>query len=156
MLAIVAGAKRSDLVHALIVNKVSLTPPGTLAQAGRLAAQRDALLATPVLTYKTLRELRGDPKESSTRTWFARRRAERALFAVTHNGRTLIPAFQLDKRGGPRPELRPLRTTLLTGGIDGWPLWTWLTAASSPLSGQIPEVIPCRSGTAEIAEVNQT
>jgi len=30
---------------------------------------------------------------------------------------------------------------LLNGGIDGWPLWTWLTSPTSLLSGQTPEAV---------------
>jgi hypothetical protein len=133
--------KRGDLVRALMTSNISLTPPASVAQAQRLATHRDALLATPVLTYDTLQLLRGEPKESSTRTWFARRRAEHAVFAVTHNGRTLIPAFQFDQFGQPRPELQPMLDILLTSGIDGWPLWTWLTSPTSLLSGQTPEAV---------------
>ena len=131
--------KRGDLVRALMTNNISLTPPASVAQAQRLATHRDALLATPVLTYDTLQLLRGDPKESSTRTWFARRRADHAVFAVTHHGRTIIPAFQLDQLGQPRSELQPMLDVLLNNGIDGWPLWTWLTSPTSLLSGQTPE-----------------
>jgi hypothetical protein len=135
------SGKRDDLVRALMTSNISLTPPASVAQARRLASHRDALLATPVLTYDTLQLLRGEPKESSTRTWFARRRAEHAVFAVTHNGRTLIPAFQLDQFGQPRPELRPILDVLLQGGVNGWPLWTWLTSPTSLLSGQTPETV---------------
>jgi hypothetical protein len=133
--------KRDDLVRALMTSNISLTPPASVAQAQRLATGRDALLATPVLTYDTLQLLRGEPKESSTRTWFARRRAEHAVFAVAHNGRTLIPAFQLDQFGQPRPELQPMLDVLVNSGIDGWPLWTWLTSPTSFLSGQTPESV---------------
>lgn len=132
---------RADLVRALMTSRISLTPPATLAQAQRLATHRDALLSTPVLTYSTLQQLRGDPKESSTRTWFARRRAQHAVFAVGHDGRTLIPAFQLDQFGQPRRELAPVLDVLLTAGIDGWPLWTWLTSPSGLLSGGTPESV---------------
>ena len=111
--------KRGDLVRALMTSNISLTPPASLAQAQRLATHRDALLATPVLTYDTLQLLRGEPKESSTRTWFARRRAQHAVFAVTHNGRTLIPAFQLDQFGQQRPELRPMLESCWTAGSMG-------------------------------------
>ena len=143
--AVQVSDNRDDLVRALMTNNISLTPPASVAQAQRLAAHRDALLATPVLTYDTLQLLRGDPKESSTRTWFARRRADRAVFAVTHHGRTIIPAFQLDQLGQPRPELQPMLDVLLTSGIDGWPLWTWLTSPTSLLSGQTPESVARRA-----------
>jgi hypothetical protein len=143
--AVQVSDNRDDLVRALMTNNISLTPPASVAQAQRLAAHRDALLATPVLTYDTLQLLRGDPKESSTRTWFARRRADRAVFAVTHHGRTIIPAFQLDQLGQPRPELQPMLDVLLASGIDGWPLWTWLTSPTSLLSGQTPESVARRA-----------
>jgi hypothetical protein len=134
-----AAATRGDLVHALMVQNVSLTLPATLAQAQRLATRRAALLATPVLTHESLRELRGDARVSSTRTWVTRRRDAHALFTVTHNGRTLIPAFQLDDHGDPRAELQPILSTLVEAGVQGWSLWTWLTTRTSFLSGGIPE-----------------
>jgi len=134
-----AAAIRGDLLHALMLQNVSLTPPATLAQAQRLATRRAALLATPVLTHNTLRQLRGDASASTTRTWVTRRRDEHALFTVKHDGRTLIPAFQLNEDGQPRSELRPILSTLIEAGIRGWSLWTWLTTPTSFLSGGIPE-----------------
>lgn len=130
---------RADLLRALMIHNVSLTPPSTVAQAQRLATHRDALLASPVLTHHSLQELRGDTRESSTRTWLARRKDAHQLFTVTHNGRTLIPAFQLDEHGQPRAELQPVLAALGDAGVQGWTLWTWLTAPTSLLSGQIPE-----------------
>ncbi|MCW2688470.1 MAG: hypothetical protein JWR37_3360 [Mycobacterium sp.] len=134
-----AATNRHDLVHALMAGNVPLTPPATVAQAQRLATHRDALLATPVLTHRSLRELRGDARESSTRTWLSRRRDARALFTISHNGRTLIPAFQLDDNGEPRPELQPILDALIDAGVQGWPLWTWLTSPTNLLSGETPE-----------------
>ncbi|MGK2879771.1 MAG: hypothetical protein ACSLE6_02885 [Mycobacterium sp.] len=134
-----ATAIRTDLVHTLMAANVPLMPPATLAQAQRLAAHRDALLAAPVLTHETLREIRGDTKESSTRTWLSRRRDAAQLFTVSHDGRTLIPAFQLDGTGTPRPELQPILAALNNSGVQGWVLWTWLVSPTSLLSGEIPE-----------------
>ncbi len=135
------AAIRGDLLQVLMSREVSLTPPATLIQAQRLAAHRDALLATPVLTHATLSELRGNASESSTRTWLARRREEHALFTVTYKGKTVIPAFQFDKSGEPRPELQPMLSALQAGGHDGWSLWTWLTKPTSFLSGGVPEEV---------------
>jgi hypothetical protein len=132
-------AIRDDLLQVLMSREVSLTPPATLMQARRLAAHRDALLATPVLTHETLSELREDKSVSSTRTWLTRRRGDHALFTVNHKGRTLIPAFQLDEHGEPRTELQPILSVLHDGGIQGWSLWTWLTKPTSFLSGGVPE-----------------
>jgi len=53
--------------------------------------------------------------------------------------------FQLDQLGQSRPELQPMLDVLLTNGIDGWPLWTWLTSPTSLLSGQTPESVPRRA-----------
>lgn len=132
-------ANREQLVRALMMTRVSLTPPATLAQAQRLAAHRDALLSTPVFTYESLRLLRGDRQQSGTRTWVTRKRAQRALFTVLHNGATIVPAFQLREDGTVRDELRELLGLLIGAEVDGWQLWTWLTAPSSLLSGQVPE-----------------
>lgn len=135
------AAIRDDLMQVLMSREVSLTPPATLIQAQRLAAHRVALLATPVFTHETLSAMRGDSSESSTRTWLARRRDERALFTVNYKGKTVIPAFQLDEEGEPRPELRPMLSVLHEGGIEGWSLWTWLTKPTSFLSGGVPEQV---------------
>jgi hypothetical protein len=132
-------ATRADLTRALMARNVSLTPPASLAQAQRLASHRDALLATPVHTHDTLRALRGDVKTSSTRTWLTRRRDNHELFTVSHNGRTLIPAFQLDDQGQPRPELKPILKALDDAGVTGWSLWTWLTNPTALLTGKSPE-----------------
>jgi hypothetical protein len=130
---------RADLVHTLMARGIPLTPPASLAQAQRLATHRDALLGTPVFSYSTLRELRGDARDSATRTWLSRRRDADALFTVTYNGRTLIPAFQFDAQGEPRPELQPILAALVGAGVSGWTLWTWLTSPTALLSGGIPE-----------------
>src|SRR5271167_1165536 len=105
-------AIRGDLLQVLMSRYVSLIPPATVTQVQQLATHRAALLATPVLTHETLSELRGDKTVSSTRTWLARRRDVHALFTVNYNGRTLIPAFQLDERGEPRAELQPILSAL--------------------------------------------
>lgn len=136
-----AAAVRDELVKVLTSREVSLVPPATIAQAQRLAAHREALLATPVYTHETLSEVRGNARPSSTRTWLTRRRDEHALFTVNVKGTTVIPAFQLDESGEPRPELQPIMSALQEGGIDGWALWTWLTKPSSFLSGGIPEEV---------------
>jgi len=134
-----AAATRDELVHTLMASNVPLTPSATVAQTQRLATHRDALLATPIYTHSSLSELRGDAKESATRTWLSRRKAESKVFTVTHNGRTLIPAFQLDGQGEPRPELQPVLAALRGAGVQGWALWTWLTTPTSRLSGAVPE-----------------
>lgn len=140
-----ASTTRTDLLRALMARNVALTPPATVAQAQRLAGHRDALLATPVFTHDTLRALRGDTTTSNTRTWLTRRRESHEVFTLTHQGRTVIPAFQLDELGRPRPELQPILAALAKAGIIGWPLWTWLTSPTALLSGEIPEQLARRA-----------
>lgn len=133
------SATRADLTRALMAQQVNLTPPASLAQAQRLAVHRDALLATPVYTHATLGALRGDTKSSSTRAWVTRRRLNHELFTVSHGGRALIPGFQIDDNGKPRPELQPILRALAAADLREWALWTWLTSPTSLLSGEIPE-----------------
>src|SRR4051812_24294640 len=83
------GETRSELVQALMSSEVPLIPPASLRQAQRLASLRDALMATPVYGYASLADLRGE-QESTTRTWFSRKRGEHRAFAVQHRGRTVI------------------------------------------------------------------
>lgn len=131
-------ASREELLRALMGHGVSLTPAATLSQSKRLAAHRNALLATPFHTYKSLSEQRNS-SESNTRTWVARRRQAHQLFTVDHGGRTLIPAFQFDEHGKLRAELAPILAALANGGVRDWSLWTWLTSPTSFLSGEVPE-----------------
>jgi len=134
-----AAEVRDSLVQTLMGKGVSLVPPASLAQAQRLAAHRNALLATPAYTHESLQQVRGDAKESSTRTWLSRRRDAREAFTVSHGGRTIVPAFQFDADAEPRPELQPVLQTLIDGGVQSWALWTWLTASTPLLSGAVPE-----------------
>lgn len=133
-------ASREELLRALMGHGVSLTPAATLQQSKRLATHRNALLATPFHTYTSLSDQRSS-SESSTRTWVARRRQERKMFTVDHDGRTLIPAFQFDAHGNLRAELAPILAALADGGVRDWSLWTWLTSPTSFLSGEVPERI---------------
>jgi len=104
-----------------------------------LARHHSRLLRTPWYGYNELRIIRGDANESSTRTWVARQSGLHTLFTVTDFGRTVIPAFQLTAEGEPRDDLHGVLEILLTSGITGWELWTWLTTPTGWLSGQTPE-----------------
>lgn len=117
---------------------LDLTPPAAVEQARRQADLRHALLATPVYTYETLREVRGDSSSANTRTWVSRVRKKGRLFTVVVDGHTLIPAFQLTDGVEPRPELAKVLRPLLEAGVNGWALWIWLTHPTALLSGDIP------------------
>lgn len=70
-----------------------------------------------------------------------RLRSRREIFTVQHNGRAVVPAFQLTESGGPRPELATMLRTLVDSGVEGWALWTWLTSPTPLLSGGVPEEV---------------
>ena len=144
-------ATKDSLVDALMRLQVPLTPPASVRQAQRLAARRDALLTTPAFSHATLAKLRGQ-KVSSSRTWFYRQQSKGRLFAVSHKGQTVIPAFHLTDTGDVRPELAPLITQLQEAGLDGWAIWHWLTSPTAWLSGEAPEKVavtdPDRAATA--------
>lgn len=143
-----SAIKRPELVNVLMSSSgVSTVPAATVRQAQRLAAQRDALLATPTYFYDSLTAIRGAKLESSVRTSIARQRERFEVFDVMHEGRTVLPAFQFDEAGKPRQELRPLISALSSAGIEDWTLWTWLTTPSSYLSGDIPEQVAASSPT---------
>jgi len=119
--------------------------PGAPATAGQaLIAHREALLATGVLTHADLQRRRGDPTPAATRAWVSRQRRAGHLIAVTHHGRTLVPAFQLRPDGSPRPELLPLTGALDAAGVRGWTAFTWLTQPSAYLSGAVPHEVALR------------
>lgn len=131
---------RQDLVRALMsAALIPSVPSASVAQAHRSALLRDALLGTGVETYESLMKIRGDKKESSTRTWVTRRHQAHRLIKVAHGGKTLIPSFQLQANGDPRPELQPLFEAL--ADVEPWAQWRWLTTASNLLSGDVPEQV---------------
>lgn len=128
----------AGLLRAVSEAGLELTPPASVEQARRMADLRQALLATPAYSYETLGEVRGDTRASTTRTWVSRMRDRGRLFTVRSDGRTAIPAFQLTERGEPRAELADVLRKLLKAGVDGWPLWIWLTSPTPLLSGEVP------------------
>lgn len=140
MQATVTAHKRHDLVRALMSTAlIPSVPPASVAQSQRSALMRDALLNTGVETYDSLMKMRGDSKESSTRTWAARRLKEHRMIAIRHGGRKLIPSFQLQDNGDPRPELGALFEAL--ADVEPWTQWKWLTTSSNLLSGEVPEQV---------------
>lgn len=133
-----AENQRGALLKAMMAAGVDPVPAETVAQARRLARQRDRLLAAGAYTTHALQELRGDSAASATRTWLARRRAGGELFTVTHDGSTLVPVFQLDDEARPRPEIAAVLGALAPTRLGGWAIWTWFTAGSAWLGGTSP------------------
>jgi hypothetical protein len=133
-----ADARRDLLVRAMIVADLDPVPAATIGQARRLADHRGKLLASGAYTMAALTQLRAAASESSTRTWLTRRRHAHELFSVTHDGATLVPAFQFDESAEPLPGLRPVLIALDEAGFEGWAVWTWFRATSGWLGGRRP------------------
>ena len=129
---------KAELVHVMTRSDLPLTPPASLEQARRLSQLRTDMLTTPAFSYDTLAELRRDARISTTRTAVARWRKQRKVFTVPDGKRTLLPAFQFSDAGEPRADLAAPLKVLLSAGVDGWDLWTWLTKPTPLLSGDIP------------------
>lgn len=140
MQAVATAHRRHELVRALMsASFIPSVPRASVAQSQRSALMRDALLNTGVDTYESLMKIRGDAKASSTRTWVARRLKDHRLIAIRHGGRKLIPSFQLQDNGEPRPDLKPLFEAL--ADVEPWTQWKWLTTGSNLLSGDVPEMV---------------
>jgi hypothetical protein len=133
-----AAANRPNLVRAMMIAEVDPIPAETVAQARRLARQREHLIATGAYTTEAMRELRGDEKASTTHTWLSRRRKANELFTVTHDNSTLVPAFQLDDEGVPRKAVADVLEALAPAHLGEWATWSWFTSASPWLGGGVP------------------
>ncbi len=133
-----SAAFREKFVRAMMIAEIDPVSEETRAQIRRLTRQRERLLATGAYTTDALGELRGDAKSTATHTWLSRRRKANALFTVTHDGNTLVPAFQLDGDGRPRKEIGEVLKALAPAQLGEWATWTWFTSASPWLGGAVP------------------
>jgi hypothetical protein len=133
-----AAAFRKKFVRAMMVAEVDPVPEETRDQTRRLTRQRERLLATGAYNTEALGALRGDSKSTATHTWLSRRRKANELFTVTHDGNTLVPAFQLDGDGRPRKGIGEILKALAPVQLGEWATWTWFTSASPWLGGAVP------------------
>ncbi|WP_182378724.1 hypothetical protein [Nocardioides sp. WS12] len=111
--------------------------PLALVQLRRQAQVRTTLLATTSHSYASLAEVRGT-SENATRFAVHKAAERKALLVVSHDGGTLIPAFQLDDSGEVRAELGPVLEPLLASTMDAWQVWAWLTQPAGLLGGAVP------------------
>jgi len=133
-----ASARRDSLVRAMLKADIDPIPADTVAQAHRLARQRERLLVSGALDVGALSITRGDSSKSATRTWLARRRKAGELFTVSYEGSTLLPAFQLDSEGNPLPLISRVLSSLRDARLGSWATWTWFCSTSSWLGGLRP------------------
>lgn len=123
--------------------------PVSLVQLAHRARVREALLASAWHGYESLAALRGASPEA-TRFAVHKAAADHRLLVVAADGRTIVPAFQLDAGGDVRPELVPVLEPLLAGRTDPWQVWGWLTHPAALLGGLVPERV---AGDPEHADV---
>ncbi|MEX2621771.1 MAG: hypothetical protein WD250_16260 [Egibacteraceae bacterium] len=74
----------------------------------------------------------------SARQWLSRRRRERRLVTVQHDGRTLVPTFQLDTDFDVEPDAAAVVTRLLDHDMDPWSIWDWAETPNTWLNGRTP------------------
>jgi aminopeptidase N len=112
--------------------------PVPLLQLARRAKVRADLLASPWHTYETLASLRGTSVDA-TRFWVHKSAQGHGLLVVPLDERVLVPGFQLDGAGEVRGELVEVLAALLSGGVEPWAAWGWLTQPAALLGGLVPE-----------------
>lgn len=111
--------------------------PVDLVRLRREARVRAELLDGGWLDYAGVARLRG-VSENAARFALHKAAERRGVLLVQDEGRTLVPAFQLDAEGQVRSELVPLLEPLLAAGIDPWRAWIWLTTPAGLLGGAVP------------------
>lgn len=123
--------------------------PVSLVQVARQARLRNELLAGTWFSYETLAELRGTSIDAA-RFMIHKTGSLHRLLVVDHEGRVLVPAFQITPEGEPRPDLAPVLQPLLAAGMDPWKAWIWLTQPAALLGGLLPEQAAADPDTADL------
>ena len=111
--------------------------PIALVRLRRETRVRAALLDGGWLDYAEVGRLRGT-SENAARFALHKAAERRSVLLVQHEGRTLVPAFQLDEDGQVRAELLGVLEPLLASGEDPWRTWAWLTTPAALLGGSVP------------------
>jgi site-specific recombinase XerD len=111
--------------------------PIALVRLRRESRVRSALLAGGWVDYAEVGRLRG-VSENAARFALHKAAERRTVLLVQHEGRTLVPAFQLDAEGEVRAELVAVLEPLLASGTDPWRTWAWLTTPAALLGGAVP------------------
>jgi hypothetical protein len=70
--------------------------------------------------------------------WPSRLQKERKVFSVEYGRRQLFPAFQFDSDWQPREAVAKVLAQLANGGLQGWSIALWFTAANGWLEGARP------------------
>jgi len=70
--------------------------------------------------------------------WPSRLQKEGKVFSVEYGRRQLLPAFQFDSDWQPREAVAKVLAQLANGGLQGWSIALWFTAANGWLDGARP------------------
>jgi hypothetical protein len=111
--------------------------PIALVRLRREGRVRAALLDGGWVDYAEVGRLRG-VSENAARFALHKAAERRSVLLVQHEGRTLVPSFQLDEEGQVRTELVAVLEPLLASGTDPWRTWAWLTSPAALLGGAVP------------------
>ena len=111
--------------------------PVDLVRLRREARVRAQLLDGGWLDYAGVARLRG-VSENAARFALHKAAERRGVLLVQHEGRTLVPSFQLDDAGEVRAELVSVLEPLLAAGMDPWRTWVWLATPAALLGGAVP------------------
>jgi hypothetical protein len=147
------GAARAERrIDALVESLLDVDPfaPVEAQIDADNAEMRAAFLeAYPALDSATLHARAGHTGRNAAQTAASWKRAGR-IFAVTHKGRDLFPAFQFDADGRPLPLVRDLLAAL-PGDLTPWQRAFWLASPSDELDGDLP-VDRLRAGDPRVVE----
>ena len=111
--------------------------PVALVRLRRESRLRQELLDGGWLDYAGVAARRG-VSENAARFALHKAAERRTVLLVQHEGRTLVPAFQLDDAGEVRDELLAVLEPLLAAGVEPWRTWIWLTTPAGLLGGAVP------------------
>jgi hypothetical protein len=113
-----------------------LVEPGVEPRLDRAAVEnarlvrqvRDRLLAEAgAVTTAMLAEGRGSTTNAA-RQWLHRHRTAGRLVSVEHDGRTLVPTYQLDEAFDLHPVVARTTQRLTREGMSPWAVWSWFYA----------------------------
>lgn len=111
--------------------------PAPDTQRERTSVMRWLLLQLGYYTVAELAVLRGED-EAVTAAWLGDQRAQRRIFLIGAEPRTVVPAVLLDADGGTDERVCSLVRHLLTADLSSWEIWNWLCTPTGLLSGDIP------------------
>jgi len=132
-----------ELRHSLVatmspsVESLDPVPKGTVEQARRYTLLTSELMRRGAYDYDALAH-GWDITVSAARKRVLRAAQRHQVFTVSYRDRTFVPAFVLDERLEPRPELVEPIAALVEVGEDGFSLWAWFVTPSGWLDGAVP------------------